>query len=141
MLVGVIDGEPCGRIWIDLRQGREAGAGIVWAFRVHPDFQRLGVGSRLLLAAEAAIRRHGLAASRLIVDAGNRGALRLYGRFGYLPSGRSRRRLTYTTHDGEHVDDTVVLVQMVKSLGPERKRSRSRPPPRRAGWRLAVDLD
>jgi ribosomal protein S18 acetylase RimI-like enzyme len=132
MLVADIDGEPCGQIWIDLRQGRAIRAGVLWGFRVHPDFQRMGIGTRLLLAAEAELRRCHFATARLLVDATNRPAMRLYDRF-YQPSGHAVRRYAWTTPDGDVVDHTLDVVQMVKPLPPRPFRRARRAGPMRRG--------
>ncbi len=67
-----------------------ADQGLAWiaTIGVHPEFQRRGIGARLLAAAEA---RVSLPLLKLTVRETNRGALALYRRFGYRPVGRWER--------------------------------------------------
>ena len=69
-LVGFISGEP------------RLGTGIAWVSTVgvHPDYQRHGIGSRLLAECEARLRQTCL---KLVVREGNQAAIALYRRFGY----------------------------------------------------------
>ena len=58
------------------------GQGFAWiaTLGVHPDFQRRGVGSQLLAAAEAALS---IPRIKLTVRRSNTGAIALYEKFGY----------------------------------------------------------
>jgi ribosomal-protein-alanine N-acetyltransferase len=69
-LVGFVMGDP------------QPGQGFSWiaTIGVHPEFQRRGLGARLLAAAEAAITTPRI---RLTVRQSNTGAIALYQRFGY----------------------------------------------------------
>jgi ribosomal protein S18 acetylase RimI-like enzyme len=64
------------------------GGGTIWQVAVHPELQGLGLGSFLIAACEERIRRRGLPTAWIGVEDGNDGALRLYERLGYSPSGR-----------------------------------------------------
>ena len=69
-LVGFVMGDP------------QPGQGFSWiaTIGVHPDFQRRGIGERLLAAAEAGITTPRI---RLTVRRSNLGAIALYEKFGY----------------------------------------------------------
>lgn len=69
-LVGFVMGDP------------QPGQGFSWiaTIGVHPDFQRRGIGGRLLAAAEAALTTPRI---RLTVRRSNAGAIALYQKFGY----------------------------------------------------------
>jgi ribosomal-protein-alanine N-acetyltransferase len=69
-LVGFVMGDP------------RPSQGFAWiaTIGVHPDFQRLGVGARLLAAAEAALTTPRI---RLTVRQSNTGAIAMYRKFGY----------------------------------------------------------
>lgn len=69
-LIGFVSGEP------------RPGAGLAWisTIGVHPDYQRRGIGSRLLAECEARLAEQRL---KLVVRAGNAPAIALYSGFGY----------------------------------------------------------
>lgn len=76
-----------------VRLGRdpdESTAGHVYSLYVHPDAQGLGVGTRLLAAAEERFRRDGVDEATLWVFAANRAALGFYARCGWQPDGGER---------------------------------------------------
>jgi len=80
---------------------------------VLPEFQRRGVGTRLLAHAEQHARTHGLIKCSLLVDAHNEGARRLYERTGYrvVYSGTIRYRVPAVRESAYH--------RMVKELSHE----------------------
>jgi ribosomal protein S18 acetylase RimI-like enzyme len=84
-----------------VRTRQEAGLLLVNRLTVAPDLQRLGLGSRLLLAAE-----DGVDADRATLFTGHRSEanLRLYGRHGYVEQRR------------EPVRDGLTLVHLTKEL-------------------------
>lgn len=65
-----------------------ADGGTLWQLATHPDLQGLGIGTRLIRAAEDRIRRRGLPYAYLGVEDGNAPARRLYERLGYKEVGR-----------------------------------------------------
>lgn len=76
-----------------IRTGRdpdEPAAGHVYSLYVHPDTQGLGVGTRLLAAADDRFRRDGLSEATLWVFAVNAAALGFYARMGWRPDGGER---------------------------------------------------
>lgn len=87
MLVVEANGEPSGQLWIDLSRRRRDATGVIWAVRVLPCLQRLGIGTRLMDTAEAILRRDGFERSEVTVELDNEGARRLYERLGYTVTG------------------------------------------------------
>lgn len=77
---------------------------------VDPRFQKMGVGQRLLAAAEAEIEKHGCRFSQLEVSEGNKDALALYQKAGYKQKMRLPNYYRYA-HCG-----TRNAVRMVKPL-------------------------
>lgn len=76
-----------------IRIGRdpdEPGAGHVYSLYVRPDAQGLGVGTRLLAAADEWLRRDGVHEATLWVFAANAAALAFYSRLGWQPDGGER---------------------------------------------------
>ena len=119
-LVADIGHFPIGQVEADLVRYREQQVGYIFALRVLDSFQRQGVGSRLLLLAEQAIRKHGLTKAQLNVAKDNKAALALYRQFGYEVVGEEFDSWSYTTPEGE-----VQMIQeaewvMQKSLKDER---------------------
>jgi hypothetical protein len=51
MLVAIVNESPIGSVWIDMVKQREQSTGILWALRVLPPLQNLGIGTRLITAA------------------------------------------------------------------------------------------
>ena len=70
---------------------RERGDDCISDLWVAPGAQGRGVGSALLAALEAAIRRDGFAAARLETHAANAGAIGFYERHGYVSTWRGER--------------------------------------------------
>jgi ribosomal protein S18 acetylase RimI-like enzyme len=65
---------------------------IIHRLCVHPDFQRIGVGSETLRVTENLAREKGFAALRLDVFSQNRYSLRMYAKSGYAKTGEARWR-------------------------------------------------
>lgn len=81
-----------------IRIGRdpdEPAAGHVYSLYVHPDTQGLGVGTRLLAAADDRFGRKGVDEVTLWVFAGNVAALGFYSRLGWQPDGAQRAEPQY----------------------------------------------
>lgn len=100
MLVAEVNGFPAGQVWVDLVRKAVLSVGYVWALRVLPVFQGQGIGTRLLAAAEEAIRARGLAAAEIGVEKDNPGARRLYERVGYRVAYELYEEYEYTTPEG-----------------------------------------
>jgi ribosomal protein S18 acetylase RimI-like enzyme len=75
------NGRSVGLVAVDLRTGGDAG--LIWMLAVHERFQSLGLGSRLVKAAERRIAAAGRDISQLKVEHDNPGARALYLRLGY----------------------------------------------------------
>ena len=77
-----------GRVFIqldstDTRYADGVTRGYLYALRVRPEWQRHGIGSRLVAAAETELRARGFRWAAIAVGKENPGALRLYQRLGY----------------------------------------------------------
>lgn len=103
MLVADVRGEPVGQVWIDLVQKRREATGMLWAVRVFPWLRNLGIGTRLITAAEGLLRHLGYTRAELGVERDNAGGRRFYERLGYRPVGTRESAYSYTTPDGEFV--------------------------------------
>jgi ribosomal protein S18 acetylase RimI-like enzyme len=82
---GLANGHSVGLVAVDFRA--EPDAGLIWMLAVHERFQSLGLGSRLVRAAERRIAAAGRDFSRLKVEHDNPGARALYLRLGYQERG------------------------------------------------------
>lgn len=103
MLLAEANGAPAGQVWIDLARSRAARAGFLWAVRVVPWLEGLGIGSWLVGCAERLLRARGLAAAELGVEKKNAGARRLYQRLGYRPVGELQEEYGFTPPGGAPV--------------------------------------
>jgi ribosomal protein S18 acetylase RimI-like enzyme len=79
------NGRLVGLVAVDLRP--EPDAGLIWMLAVHERFQSLGLGSRLVRAAERRIAAAGRDRATLLVEHDNPGARALYLRLGYQERG------------------------------------------------------
>jgi GNAT superfamily N-acetyltransferase len=116
MLVLDLGGFTVGQTWIDLAKKRARSTGVIWALRVFPFFQGMGLGTRLLDAAEGIIRGAGRAVAEIGVERTNEGARRLYERRGYSLAGEEREEYSYEQPDGvrvEAVSDTLLFHKML----------------------------
>lgn len=103
MLVAEAQRFPIGQIWVDLtRKGAES-IGFLWALRVLPGFQGLGLGGHLLAAAERVILGHGLCVAEIGAERHNPGARWLYERCGYQVVAEELNVYEYTTPEGQSV--------------------------------------
>lgn len=83
MLVAEANGFPIGQVWIDIEKKRHENVAVIWALRVIPNMQGLGIGSRLVEAAEELAISEDCAEVELGVEKKNLKAKRLYQRLGY----------------------------------------------------------
>lgn len=116
MLLAETNGFPSGQVWLNLSEGREQGRGCVWALRVLPAMQNLGIGSQLLAAAEQALRNRGFTSVELGVEKDNPAARRLYERLGYRLDRERSSEYTYTTPSGEHRRVPIIESILCKEL-------------------------
>jgi ribosomal protein S18 acetylase RimI-like enzyme len=113
MLVADINGFPAAQAWVDLERKRDQDIGIIWAVRVLPLLQGLGLGTRLINIAESLLANRGIGISELSVEQTNVGAHRLYERLGYTPAGEEdghwllQRRLVVSSDKTLHPADVV----------------------------------
>lgn len=119
MLVAVLDEFPVGQAWIDLERRRAAGAGWIWAVRVFPLLRGLGVGARLLGAAEDLLRQRGYRAAELGVEKHNVAARSLYERCGYEVVDEIRESYAYVTPDGRRIQHEIEEWVLHKPLDEE----------------------
>lgn len=116
MLVSELGGFPVGQIWIDFVRTSTAAARL-WAFRVMPGLQRLGIGSGLLRVAERAVARRGLASVELGCEKHNTRARRFYQKRGYVVTCEQLERYSYQTPAGTHIEATSDQWIMHKLVG------------------------
>jgi ribosomal protein S18 acetylase RimI-like enzyme len=116
MLVTETNRFPVGQLWIDLTKRREESIGVLWAFRVMPPFQNLGIGTRLMGVAERFLKAQGFAAAEVGVEKNNPGAKRLYERLGYQVVCDNVEEYDYTTPDGKVIHATIDEWIMLKRL-------------------------
>lgn len=124
MLVAEANGFPVAQAWINLVARASLGAGLLWAVRVFPALRGMGIGSRLLSAAEEALRRRGVAHADIGVEKENEGARRLYERVGYRVLGEEYEEYEYTPPEGESpvrvpVDQWILRKSLVNDTDPE----------------------
>jgi GNAT superfamily N-acetyltransferase len=103
MLVAEAQRSPIGQIWVDLTRKGAQSIGFLWALRVRPGFQRLGLGGRLLAAAERVVLGQGLRVAEIGAEQHNPGARRLYERCGYRVVAEELNAYEYTTPEGRSV--------------------------------------
>ncbi len=108
------DGTPIATGGIDYAQ--EPGVGTIWQLATRADVQGLGIGTRLIRAAESRIRARGLARARLSVEPDNPRARALYERLGYIPHGERPASWQAEREDGSLFTYETVLTDMEKSL-------------------------
>ena len=100
MLIAEANRFPVGQIWIDVAKKRQDSIGLLWALRVFPAMQNLGIGTHLIAAAEELLRECELTFAELGVNKENTNACRLYERLGYKFVGQEYEQNSYTTPDG-----------------------------------------
>jgi ribosomal protein S18 acetylase RimI-like enzyme len=118
MLVADVNGFPVGQAWVDLTKRRSEGIGYIWAVRVFPFLRGLGIGTRLMDAAEDVLRERGFLQAEVGVERSNVGAHRLYTRLGYLQHCELREEYSYTTPDGVHAQHVLDQWILRKRLTP-----------------------
>ncbi len=83
MLIVEANGVASGQAWIDLDRLQADGTAFLWAVRIFPCIQNLGLGGRLLRICEQLVRDRGFRRIEATVEQNNPGAKRLYERLGY----------------------------------------------------------
>ena len=88
MLVAATERELVGQIFVQLTSSEARYAdghsrAYLYSLRVRPEWQGLGLGTRLIRAAETALRARGFSSAVIAAGKDNPGARRLYERLGY----------------------------------------------------------
>lgn len=102
MLVADAGNFPVGQIWLDLTKRSEHRAGYIWALRLLPGWRGLGIGKRLMRAAESLLDNEGFCLAELGVETWNVDALRFYRRLGYKILDLIQEETEYQTPEGSH---------------------------------------
>ncbi len=116
MLVAVVNEFPVGRVWIDMVKERELSIGILYALAVLPPFQDLGIGSRLIAAAESLLSKRGYKIAELGVEKDNPNARRLYQRLGYQEIRDNLEKWELVTPEGQTIQEQADEWIMQKNL-------------------------
>ncbi|WP_391347504.1 GNAT family N-acetyltransferase [Azospirillum sp. A23] len=103
MLLADVNSFPVGQICIDFLRKRPSGRATLWALRVFQPFRGIGIGVRLVRAAERVVIQRGVPFAELGVDRDNVGVLPFYERLGYEHCGRERGQFLYHTPEGRLV--------------------------------------
>lgn len=77
------------------------GAGTLWQLATRGELIGLGLGSRLIAAAEERIRRRGVSKAMIGVEDNNPKARALYERLGYMPASREKSSWQYQDEGGQ----------------------------------------
>lgn len=116
-LVADLNNFPVGQAWVVIHAGQRMGT--IQALRVLQPLQNLGIGTRLIQAAEYAMIERGLRTAEIAVGLNNPSAKRLYERLGYRVIQDRIDRWSFTP-PGEalqHVEDHNWILH--KTLEPE----------------------
>jgi ribosomal protein S18 acetylase RimI-like enzyme len=108
------DGAPVAKGAIDYTL--EPGVGVIHQLATHPDVRGLGIGARVIEAAEVRIRARGLTIALLSVEPDNPRAQALYERLGYVASGERTATWERQRDDGSTYLHATVLTDLSKSL-------------------------
>lgn len=88
----------------------------IYGFRVRPAHRGQGIGTRMMVAVEADLRRRGYRLATLNVNKDNHAALRLYKRLGYRIVADEPGCWSYIDHLGRRVDVDEPAWRMEKCL-------------------------
>ena len=124
MLVAEANHFPVGQVWIDLSKQRAESIGGLWALRVLPPLQNLGIGSRLIATAESLLCERGYATAEISAEKNNPNAQRLYERLGYHVIRDNVEEWDYTTPQGRVVHEAITEWIMRKPLATDQAQSK-----------------
>ncbi len=135
MLIAEVQRAPIGQVWLSFRrQGGEV-TGFIWALRVIPWLQGLGLGSRLVQIAEQIACAHKCSVLELGVEKHNQRARKLYERLKFKVVGDLRDEYRFTTPEGRTVkvklDEYLMRKPLAKLQKSEEVRIDETPDP---GW-------
>lgn len=116
MFVADARGFPVAQAWIDFRPDSRTAYPTLWAVRVMEPLQGLGIGGRLMSAAEQAARRRGHRGLSLNVERSNLRARAFYESRGWRVVGDRRGSFLYTTPEGRTVVEPLDEFAMEKPL-------------------------
>jgi ribosomal protein S18 acetylase RimI-like enzyme len=110
-----------GQLFLSLRSGRPelsdgSTRGYIYGVRVRPEFRNRGIGTQLLLAAEAELIERGFSYATLNVGQENFEARRLYERLGYRIIAPESGRWSYEDENGFRHEVHEPAWRMVKTL-------------------------
>lgn len=118
ILIADCQGFPIGHIFIQLHSKNTLIAekdqrAYLYSFRVMEMFQRMGVGTRLILEAERLLHEHGYNTVTIAVSKTNHAARRLYERLGYKIFAQDSGQWSYIDHTGQarHINDPCWLLE------------------------------
>ena len=108
-LVADLNAFPVGQVWVEI----QSDSGLMMALRVLEPLRNMGIGTRLIRAAEHALIERGLHTSEIHVALNNPGAKRLYERLGYRVLQEKHLQWEYTSPGGtpQQVEEQVWLMQ------------------------------
>jgi len=118
MLLTEVNGFPAGQVCVDFLRKRHLGRATLWALRVFPPLRGIGLGTRLMRAAEAVVAGRGGGIAELGVDRDNAGVLPFYHRLGYLTCGTERGHFAYRPPDGPLVRIAIDQWLLHKRIAP-----------------------
>jgi GNAT superfamily N-acetyltransferase len=120
MLLADSGGWPVGQIWIDLAVKKNESTGILWALRVHPFLQRLGIGTRLIESAEDFLSGQEFRRAEIGVEKRDEPIRRWYEHLGYGLKGDVQSEYSFTTPDGVltrvPVDQWILLKEIKREV-------------------------
>ncbi len=118
MLVADAGGYPIGQVFMQFSSGDPSFAdgrsrGYLYSLRVMEPFQRRGLGSRLVQAAEEVLRERGYHWTTIAAARENDGAVRLYERLGYSIFAEDPGQWEYIDHEGKvrHVVEPCYVME------------------------------
>lgn len=106
MLIADLNNYPIGQIFILLKSNggwSDSDYGYLYSLRVMTPFQGLGIGTHLILQAEALIQERELEFSTIAVAKDNPRARKLYERLGYKVYSSDDGRWSYQDHKGQTI--------------------------------------
>jgi len=116
MLIAEFNEFPVGQVWIDVKTFSEESTALIWALRVHPIMQNLGLGTFLIKKAESIINAAGYNYSQIEVEKNNVRAKLLYERLGYNVIKEVNETSSYSSPDGQIKQQTFYLYRMKKKI-------------------------
>jgi ribosomal protein S18 acetylase RimI-like enzyme len=110
-----------GQCFVSLKRNRpELADGIVrayiYGFRVKPEYRNLGIGTCIMQAIEADLKKRGLQQVTLNVGKDNQHARRFYERQGYIVTGEDPGYWSYIDEKNRRIDMHEPAWRMIKNL-------------------------